>query len=34
MDVNDKLQNAVTELQTVTPRFLPADGQVTTIVVE
>jgi quercetin dioxygenase-like cupin family protein len=34
MDVNEKLQNAVTEVQTVTPPFMPADGQVMTIVVE
>jgi len=33
-DANDKLQNALTVLQTVTPTFMPADGEVMTIVVE
>jgi quercetin dioxygenase-like cupin family protein len=33
-DVNDKLQNAVTVLQSVTPTFLPVDGDVMTLVVE
>jgi len=33
-DVNDKLQNAMTVLQSVTPPFLPADGEVMTISVE
>jgi quercetin dioxygenase-like cupin family protein len=32
-DLNDKLQNAVTELQRVTPTFMPADGEVMTIMV-
>jgi quercetin dioxygenase-like cupin family protein len=34
MDANDKLQNVLTELQTVTPPFLPADGQVMTMLIE
>ena len=33
-DANDKLQNALTVLQSVTPTFMPADGEVMTIVVE
>ena len=33
-DVDDKLQNALTVLQSVTPTFLPTDGEVMTIVVE
>ena len=33
-DVNDKLENAVKVLQSVTPTFLPADGEVMTLVVE
>jgi quercetin dioxygenase-like cupin family protein len=33
-DANDKLQNAVTVVQSVNPTFLPADGEVMTIVVE
>jgi hypothetical protein len=33
-DANDKLQNALTVLQTVTPTSMPADGEVMTIVVE
>jgi quercetin dioxygenase-like cupin family protein len=33
-DANDKLQNAVTVVQSVTPTVLPADGEVMTMVVE
>ena len=33
-DVDDKLQNAMTVLQSVTPPFLPAEGEVMTISVE
>jgi quercetin dioxygenase-like cupin family protein len=33
-DANDKLQNALTVLQTVTPTFMPADGEVMTLVIE
>jgi quercetin dioxygenase-like cupin family protein len=33
-DPNDKLQNAVTVLQSVTPTFRPTDGEVMTIAVE
>src|SRR5262249_18457410 len=33
-DLNEKLQKAVTELQKVTPTFMPADGEVMTMVVE
>jgi quercetin dioxygenase-like cupin family protein len=33
-DTNDKLQNAVTVVQSVTPTFLPVDGEVMTMVVE
>ena len=33
-DLNEKLQNAVTELQSVTPAFVPADAQVMTVIIE
>ena len=33
-DANDKLQNALTVLQSVTPTFMPTDGEVMTMVVE
>lgn len=33
-DSNDKLRNAVTELQRVTPTFMPADAEVMTIIAE
>ena len=33
-DINEKLKNAVTELQKVTPTFVPADPEVMTIVAE
>ena len=33
-DANDKLQNAVTVVQSVAPTFLPADGEVMTMVIE
>jgi quercetin dioxygenase-like cupin family protein len=33
-DADDRLKNVLTELQTVTPPFLPADGQVMTMVVK
>jgi quercetin dioxygenase-like cupin family protein len=33
-DIDDKLQNAMTVLQSVTPPFLPAEGEVMTISVE
>jgi len=33
-NLTEKLQNAVTELQRVTPTFLPADGEVMTMAVE
>jgi hypothetical protein len=33
-DLNEKLQNAVTQLQRVTPTFMPAHGEVMTMAVE
>ena len=33
-DPNDKLQNALTVLQSVTPPFVPADAEVMTVVIE
>ncbi|SDY85684.1 Cupin domain protein [Saccharopolyspora shandongensis] len=33
-DANDKVQNAMTVLQNVTPSFRPADGEVMTLVIE
>lgn len=34
MDLNDKLHDALTELQTVTPPFMPVDAQVMTVTIE
>jgi quercetin dioxygenase-like cupin family protein len=34
MDLTDKLHNVLTELQTVTPPFLPANGHVMTALIE